>query len=286
MAQNLTLWDGSQFNNVPSVKLPKTGGGLAEFFDVGGSQSITSNGTYDVTTLAEVDVNVSGGGGTSLVPGILRGDAELVQEWTYDKLIHADEGVTIPSYTTNQQTLKTYSNLTATLDQTTYDYILTYQLLAYPIYNRSTKGKARQEYHVRASLYEFVSTPLVYCRDGSVQTTNRLQATISNDTQRLVYFSSATALGIANTGYGVFSAYSTSPSLSGTTLTIPQPTLYIRGSTSYLNSTYWGYMTDIRYQSKIQLHRVGRTSKPYGWQENSLLVKLLDDAQSSSGTIT
>lgn len=64
MAQNITLL-GASYTNVPAVQLPKTGGGTATFYDVDGSQTITENGTYDVTTDASVTVNVSGGGGSS-----------------------------------------------------------------------------------------------------------------------------------------------------------------------------------------------------------------------------
>ena len=60
---NITLL-GASYTDVPAVDLPATGGGTARFHEVSGSQSITTNGTYDVTTKAEVVVNVSGGGGT------------------------------------------------------------------------------------------------------------------------------------------------------------------------------------------------------------------------------
>ena len=66
MAQNITLL-GANYPNVPAVDLPKTGGGTARFYDVNGSLSITTNGTYDVTTLQEVNVSVSGGGGGAIV---------------------------------------------------------------------------------------------------------------------------------------------------------------------------------------------------------------------------
>lgn len=62
MAQNVTI-AGRSYTDVPSINLRKTGGGTATFYDVQGSQNITANGTYDVTTDASVVVNVSGGGG-------------------------------------------------------------------------------------------------------------------------------------------------------------------------------------------------------------------------------
>lgn len=56
---------GATYSSVSGVSLPKQGGGTATFPWVEGSQNITSNNTYDVTNLAEVVVNVSGGGGSS-----------------------------------------------------------------------------------------------------------------------------------------------------------------------------------------------------------------------------
>lgn len=62
MAQNITLL-GASYSDVPAVTLPKTGGGTATFYDDTGSQTVTANGTYDVIGLAEMIVNVAGGGG-------------------------------------------------------------------------------------------------------------------------------------------------------------------------------------------------------------------------------
>lgn len=63
MAQ-ITLW-GASYSDVPAVDLPTTGGGTSTFYEVSGSQTLTSNATYDVTTLEQVVVNVAGGGGSS-----------------------------------------------------------------------------------------------------------------------------------------------------------------------------------------------------------------------------
>ena len=65
MAQNITIMGGS-YSDVPAVTLPKTGGGTATFYDASGSQTVTENGTYDVTALASMIVNVAGGGGSGL----------------------------------------------------------------------------------------------------------------------------------------------------------------------------------------------------------------------------
>lgn len=58
---NITLLNAT-YSDVSGVSLPKQGGGTATFPWVEGSETKTSNGTYDVTNLAEVVVNVSSGG--------------------------------------------------------------------------------------------------------------------------------------------------------------------------------------------------------------------------------
>ena len=65
---------GAVYPEVAGVTLPKQGGGTATFPWVEGSQNITQNGTVDVSNLAEVVVNVSGGGGASnVVTGTFKG---------------------------------------------------------------------------------------------------------------------------------------------------------------------------------------------------------------------
>ena len=56
---------GATYPSVPAVQLPKAGGGTATFTETAGSQTFTENGTYDVTSLAQAVVDVSGGGGGS-----------------------------------------------------------------------------------------------------------------------------------------------------------------------------------------------------------------------------
>ena len=63
---NISLW-GATYSGVTGVTVPKQGGGTATFHWVEGSDTKTENGTYDVTTLAEIVVNVSGGGGNLTV---------------------------------------------------------------------------------------------------------------------------------------------------------------------------------------------------------------------------
>jgi len=66
---------GAVYSGVSGVTLPKNGSGTATFPWVEGSETKTQNGTYDVTNLAEIVVNVSGGGtskNTQVVQGTTR----------------------------------------------------------------------------------------------------------------------------------------------------------------------------------------------------------------------
>ena len=65
---------GATYSGVSGVTLPKQGGGTATFPWVEGSQTVTQNGTVDVTNLAKVVVNVSGGGTSK--------NAQVVQDTT------------------------------------------------------------------------------------------------------------------------------------------------------------------------------------------------------------
>ncbi|MBQ1385586.1 MAG: hypothetical protein IIY75_02180 [Erysipelotrichales bacterium] len=57
---------GATYSSVAGVSLPKQGGGTATFPWVEGSQTVTENDTYNVTNLAQLVVNVSGGGASPL----------------------------------------------------------------------------------------------------------------------------------------------------------------------------------------------------------------------------
>lgn len=75
---------GATYSSVAGVTLPKQGGGSATFPWVEGSETKTQNGTYDVTKLAEIVVNVSGGG-SSKNAQVVQQSATRITATTYTK---------------------------------------------------------------------------------------------------------------------------------------------------------------------------------------------------------
>ena len=76
MSQNITLW-GASYSNVPSVKLPKTGGGTATFTDVTDTTATAadvSNTAYFYTAQGvRTQGTNSGGGGSSKNAQVVQG---------------------------------------------------------------------------------------------------------------------------------------------------------------------------------------------------------------------
>lgn len=110
-APNIKLL-GATYSSVAGVTLPTSTNGTATFPWVEGSETKTANGTYDVTNLAELVVNVSGGGtskNTQVVQGTTRTSsstltaigAELTvsKTGTYDVYWSAFRSTTSGSYT-------------------------------------------------------------------------------------------------------------------------------------------------------------------------------------------
>ena len=68
MTQNITLW-GASYSGVPSINLPKTGGGNASFFDVSDTTATASDvasGKYFYTASGVRTAGTSSGGGGGL----------------------------------------------------------------------------------------------------------------------------------------------------------------------------------------------------------------------------
>lgn len=251
------------------------------------SQIILPDSGY--TGLAKVTVNTM----PPLKYGVIRPDAELVKTYSYDKYIHEDEKVTIPSYTTTSTILKDTEAFseTYTIDQNTYDYYALIRMLTIPSYSVSTKGKGRVEYWIGSYLYEWTeieANNFVTLIDSSKKYTSRTTSTnTSGSYYRLFYWSSTTAVTVyTSAAYGVAQTV-VAPTLSSGVITFNKPKLIIRGHTTYFTSTYFNALTDIRYQYVIELYRAPKNNLNInGWGSKQNALHILDCVNNNNCKLT
>lgn len=300
MAQQVKI-AGTLFNDVPYIQCPDVNDVYHPFVDPSVTTAAASDvaqGKQFIAADGTLTTGTASGGGTSIVWGPIRGDAELAKSWTYDKLIHADEGVTIPSYSTTDTTLKSGAALTSeNLNFSDYSYTLLFRSLSMPLYSDSTKSNGRQLYHAISFSYNFIYVPpSAFSYDGTTASANssaQVYTAFSGPSfPRLVYYGSASNIRAVNSNRG---AYMLTPSITITlsntspyntaTLELSSPNMNIRGNSTYFNSTNWGKMTDIRYQYIIELWRVPASATVHGWEVESQFRHILDCAN-GTGTLT
>lgn len=229
--------------------------------------------------------NISGGGG-SLTPFVLRPDAEMVQQWSYDKLIVEDEGVTLPAYSTSTKTLKSYSNFAEkpTLDTANNDYMLTYRMMASPVYSDSSTSAGKYEFFIGSWFYEIVSyNP----RDITIGGISNLGATfiMQNTHQINVYCYSASEIATATGTMGTQFTL-TQPAISSGKLIAREPNLIVTGHFRGLTSAWWAKMTDIRYQYICELYKAPKGSMNVdGWEHTNNALHIID-CWNNGGTLT
>lgn len=262
---NITLM-GASFEDVPAVTLPQTGGGTVTFYENGGS--------------------------AELMPYVIRPDAELIKTYTYDKYAEADEGWTIPSYSTTAQTLKAAANLspTITVDLANYRYFLVERFLSIPEYSVTSKGKGRAEYNFCSYFYEIArlaANEVATLVDPTKKITSVQNLVATNTLFRLLYWTSSSAIALyASNGYGVYMTPS-APTVSGSTLTVKAPAFALRGSTTYFTSTYMNALTDIRYQYVIDVYRAPLDNLNIdGWGQDQMLQHLINCINSDGHNLT
>lgn len=260
MSHNVTV-QGASYENVPSVILPKTGGGSATFY-------------------GEVS------------PFILRQDAEKIKTYTYDKLIVEDEDVTFPAYGTSATSLKASENLspTLTISYADYDYRIIQRFLATPVYKDGTAiATGRLEYWIGCYVYDLVEIPANSFKAASgklygSRTSGHYQC---GQFYREIYWTSTSAITAYGTAaYGVYMTPQ-SPSISSSTETIKSPILYIRGHSTYFRSAVWNTIKDVRYQYVIDVYRAPKNNLNLdGFESRQQALHIIDCVNNNNGTLT
>lgn len=253
-----------------------------------GTLNITENGTYDVTEKASAVVNVSG---SSFTPkfGIIRPDAELVQEWTYDQLAVQDLGKTLPAYVTSAKEIMSTKNLaTVQLDYSRYRYILLQEALSIPIKSEWVHEAGAFEYGYSMQISEpcFYLPNIYKSFDGTMSTYGNTFYSINATDEKIAYDNSADYIYVGNMSYGIYPKCIPCSLASDQKLTIKSPTYYMRGSSTYFTSADWARVTDIRMQYYYALYRVAADATYLdGWTGNMFAEKIISDI-ANGGTLT
>lgn len=263
-------------------------GNVIASMDDSGTKTLLTQGKYCEGNISVEYARPS----TLLVPYAIRPDAELIHTHVYDKYIVADEGVEIPAYTTSAKTLKASANITPTVhvDLANYRYLIVERFLSIPEYSIDTKGKGRCEYQFVSYHYEIAQIPankIHALSDTAEKITGATNMVCGASCYREVYWTSSSAIGTYSTNtYGITQAPS-APAVSGSTLTLKSPALGLRGNTTYLTSTYYNAITDIRYQYVFEVYQVPETSlNVIGWTQDQVSNHIVDCVNSADHKLT
>ena len=312
MSQNISLW-GATYSNVPAIDLPKSPSGTATFTDVTDTTATASDvasGKYFYTAAGVktagtgtgggggsvtqdengyiVLPSTGGGGSQPVIVGALRPDAELFNTVTYDKYLVDDLGVTIPAYSTTASTILAASTIgeSITFDNTQYSIVNVKKILVTPEYSDATIGKGRQIFWSYFGLEEYlVVNPDIIrsnLRSGRLNIYGNYLGAY-NDTSRAVFDSSGSG-GIYITS--CTSQLTGNSQSSSITLDFYHGAISIKGHATYLNQTYWDYLTDIRFQFVIKSYRIPRSSSVDGFADMSIMTSIIDDYNNNNGVLT
>lgn len=239
-----------------------------------GDANLVAANIADGVTIFGVTGTHQGGGTVSLLPAVIRPDAELVKSYTFDKWIVADDGISIPAYTTTATTI--YKSVAIsdkyTCDFSQYDYFAVLRFLSYPQYGSSVHANHMQEYDIRAVVVDFCEIPSYSLRsfDNTASISTRYVTLFSANQTANVYWTSASALAKATSANAGAYQFISIPKLSGSTVTFYESQRILKGDATVFNQSAWESATDIRFQYVQQLYRSRKgTLNVNGWCSTS-----------------
>ena len=274
----------------------------------GGGEPYT--GEYTVTPSAETqtlattnkklsdDVTVNPipqGWFNTLKRGIIRPDAEKVETWSYDKLWVAEEGNTLPAYSTTAVTLKASEQLEITheWDLENYKYLVLVRGLVIPFYNTDSIARGRVEWSMSNTAYELVcaeadSFHALVDPTASYRAPTLAWLAAGGAVYRMPYFTNSLGqLSVYSaTSYGIW-VTTVAPSYASGELYINSPNLTLRCQANVFDRPFYEALTDIRFQWVIELWREPVGSLNYnGWTANQELDHILNCVYSTTHKLT
>lgn len=243
-----------------------TGVSVAASELVSGSQNITVNDTYDVTNLAEVVVNVAGGGGDSWSwmgknPTLVK-DYGTTKVWLKDSDFNTWTPSTTAAVITASSALSSY-----TVDLTSYDYYVYMQFVAEFFYNSGATGTSQPLKYMADGAYSCYSTASNYTNFNAGA--GNVALTAGGSVYRgLHYLNTSGADAYAyNTSYSIYPSTFSAPSASLTTITPNAPAISARCSNSYFTTANAAQVNKDTsyYEYAVQIWRVDRGTSDNGF---------------------
>lgn len=238
---------------------------------VSGSQSITVNDTYDVTNLAEVVVNVAGGGGDSWS---WAGKNPTVVKTYTDKVYLKDTAYATWTPSTTATTLSSSVNLsTYTGDRDNYDYIVYGRWHSHYEYGAGATGTSeiQEAYSVYATDIFGYASNLSNMTNGTFNSTTTAAAAAMGGGM-FYKNTSGVASYTASNSYGVYPPSNPGVGVSTSTLTPRIPQINARCSTSEFTTTSAAAvdLDNSYYEYKIEIIQVDKETSNNGFKNSRI----------------
>lgn len=198
----------------------------------------------------------------ALKRGVLRHDAELIHTVSYDAMLVADEGNTIPAYTSTETMVRDAERIIdMTVDVEAYDYLLVERALTIPIYSVSPYQKPYwHEYHIVCGIYEFMirEKNLFKAISSDDTNTNLASNTYSITGNSILSWGKAGTDFVINgsAAYGLRQVLQTPSLTTAGLLRANNPRVYIRGAASSFPQACWEDVEDARLQYVFDVYRI------------------------------
>lgn len=231
----------------------------------------------------------------TLKRGVMRPDAELVETWSYDKLWLAEEGGTLPEYSTSAVTLKASEVLPMehVWEIDDYKYFVTARTLVIPFYSVDTIARGRVEWSEVNGAWELVypdSGAFHALVDPSKSYLSRALGWVASGgtVSRMPYFSNAqgTMSVYSANSYGIWCT-AQAPTYASGELRINSPNFTLRCQANVFDQPFYEALEDIRFQWIIELWRAPIGSLNIdGWSANQQMEHVLECVYANDHKLT